>query len=126
MWPQLVERDAGSLGQRAGRLRDDDLPRPCGSEHARRGVNGDSPNVARDRFDLAGVNADADPNPQILRRANEGEAATDGPRGPVEHDEEAVARRRDLPPTERVDHLTGPGIVSKEQLPPRDVPDALQ
>ena len=77
-------------------------------------------------FDLAGMQAGADLQTDLLDRISDGSSAANGPCRPVEGREEAVASGIDLGSGVTFQELANQGVVAVEKLPPAVVADGLE
>jgi hypothetical protein len=77
-------------------------------------------------FDLAGMQARADLQIDLLDCIADGASATNGPCRPVEGREEAIASGVDLGSGVTFQELANPGVVAVEKLPPALVADGLE
>src|SRR2546430_5431694 len=77
-------------------------------------------------FDLAGMQAGADLQTDLLDRIADSARAANGPCRPVEGREEAVASGVDLGSGITFQELANPGVVAVEKLAPAVVADGLE
>src|SRR5215813_7133325 len=93
---------------------------PCADMHR------DAGGLGSLAFDLAGVQTGTDLQADLPDRIADSASATDGPRGPVEGREEAVASGVDLGSAIMPQELADSGVMAVEKLPPTVVADRLE
>src|SRR4029077_969381 len=116
-------RAVEEVTRRAG---EEDLARPGERGHPRCGVDADATGLAADDLDLAGMETDADADPELRDRGIHERPGTDRSRGAVEEGQKAVAGGRHLPPAEAVDRGADPHVVLLQHPRPRVVAELLE
>ena len=117
---------SGALEQVARRGRHEDLIRLGERHDPSGGVDGEAASFGADELDLAGMDADADGQPERADRADHRNATADGSSRPIEHGQEPVAGRRHLATAVRVERVPQHPVVVDQQVTPGGVADAME
>ena len=110
----VLEGDARAGHEVLDGSRHEHLARAGGGSDARSGVDGDSRRLPGDDFALAGVNADANLEAELVNQLGDGASAADRPGRSVEAREEPVAGSVDLAAAEACELLSDRGVVTSE------------
>src|SRR5215218_3613679 len=117
----VLQGDAGAGDQVPDGPRDQHLAGAGGGHDAGPDVDGDAADVVAAQVELADVDPGPDVQPDLAQLPAEGQGAADGPAGPVEDGQDAVAGALDQPPPLLGDQPPGQLVVDVQQLPPAAV-----
>src|SRR5580658_7963028 len=118
MNPSRLERKPRASQQQFGRRRHEDFPLRCGTRNACGLVDREASNIGAYQFDLASVNAGPNRDAEVTHRRTDRLSASDGPSGPVEYSNEAVAGCPDLATAERIELASRLLVMPGEQFAP--------